>query len=94
MSLRTDIEAPDARPRETKAAGLVKGVTACNRSACQAPLRDERFWNTSTRAYYCRSCAQKINRAAGLLLCVKAGSVDLHTGDPPTVPTVLPATST
>ena len=95
MSLRTDLEDPQARDRETKAAGRVKGVTACNRSACQAPLTDDRFWNNSTRAYYCRYCALKINRAAGHPLCVQSHeSIDLHTVNPATAPTVPPATST
>lgn len=55
----------------TKTTGLVKGDTACNRSACQSPLNiGERFWNDSTRAYYCASCARKINQA-NPGLCVK-----------------------
>jgi len=34
---------------------------SCNRRACQAP--GATFWNPSTRAHYCRSCAGKINHA-------------------------------
>ena len=62
------LEDPEQRSRETKAAGLVKGETACNRSACQAPLNDKdgsRWWNISTLAYYCKHCAQRINKSAG-----------------------------
>jgi hypothetical protein len=59
------LDDPDARTAETLRAGLVKGQTACNRSACQAPLTvGERYWNWSTRAYYCKSCADRINAAA------------------------------
>jgi len=59
---RRGLEDPDERDRETKARGLVKGETACNRRACQAPLTiGERWWNTSTRAYYCERCAMRIN---------------------------------
>lgn len=32
----------------------------CNVTACQRP--GATWWNTSTRAYYCRSCADEINR--------------------------------
>jgi hypothetical protein len=54
-----------SRDRETAAAGLVKGETACNRSACQAPLiKDARWWNASTQAFYCKSCALRINESA------------------------------
>ena len=62
------LDDPEQRSRETKAAGLVKGETACNRSACQAPLNDNdgsRWWNISTQAYYCFYCATKINKMAG-----------------------------
>ncbi|MFA6132633.1 MAG: hypothetical protein WC869_01300 [Phycisphaerae bacterium] len=42
----------------------VKGQTACNRTACQRVFGDrDRFWNTSTRAWYCQGCAAKINRS-------------------------------
>lgn len=59
---KTGLDDPAARTRETIAAGLVKGETACNRSACQAPLLvDQRWWNTSTSAYYCTHCAMRIN---------------------------------
>lgn len=34
----------------------------CNRSACLAP--GAMWFNTSTRAYYCRGCAHSINRFA------------------------------
>lgn len=32
----------------------------CNVTACQRP--GAYWWNTSTRAYYCTSCAREINR--------------------------------
>lgn len=35
---------------------------ACNRTACQKP--DANWFNTSTRAYYCQSCAIDITRYA------------------------------
>lgn len=63
------IEDPEARDRETAAAGLVKGETACNRRACQSPLKiGERWWNTSTRAYYCKNCALRINECGTLCI--------------------------
>lgn len=48
---------------------LIKGETSCNREACQADLLRlkerglGRWWNTSTRKWYCPCCAAKINRA-------------------------------
>lgn len=39
--------------------GLFNG--SCNRRACQQP--GATFWNPSTRAHYCRSCAGQINHA-------------------------------
>ena len=62
------LEDPAQRTRETKAAGLVKGVTACNRSACQCMLiLGQRWWNLSTLAFYCRGCASQINKRSGLI---------------------------
>jgi len=65
------------RNQETAAAGRVKGVTACNRSACQAPLNDQdgsRMWNTETQAFYCSACAKRINESSttslGRELCI------------------------
>lgn len=58
------LDDPDQRSRETAAAGLEKGLTACNRSACQVKLNDKdgsRMWNTETRAFYCQHCARRIN---------------------------------
>lgn len=62
------LDDPEQRSRETAEAGLIKGKTACNRSACQAPLNDKdgaRWWNTSTLAYYCKHCAHRINKMNG-----------------------------
>lgn len=43
----------------------VKGQTSCNRTACQLPLaQGERWWNTSTQAFYCKVCAMRINEGA------------------------------
>jgi hypothetical protein len=40
-------------------------MTQCNRSACQLTLVDgERWWNPSTRAWYCQTCARHINKAS------------------------------
>lgn len=46
-------EAPDPK---------LKGVKGgnCNRTACQKPVAN--WYNHSTRMYYCKSCAMKINR--------------------------------
>lgn len=62
------LEDPEARSRETAAAGLVKGQTACNRSACQRDLTrgGARWWNTGTNAWYCQACAFRINESPGL----------------------------
>jgi hypothetical protein len=68
------LEDPAARSAETKAAGLVKGETACNRSACQIPIKGNRWWNTSTRAWYCQHCALRINRETKLTLCLQEGT--------------------
>ena len=35
---------------------------ACNRKACRVPLSEPRWWNTSTRAYYCDECMRAITR--------------------------------
>jgi len=55
------LDDPEGKTRRTKALGLVKGETACNRSACQEPLGNERWFNKETRAFYCKSCAFKLN---------------------------------
>lgn len=51
--------------------GLYKG--SCNRRDCQAP--GATWYNSSTRAHYCRKCARKINhwsrKDEGVLLCVE-----------------------
>jgi hypothetical protein len=65
------LDNPEQRSRETAAAGLVKGETACNRSACQTPLNcadGSRLWNTETRAYYCKYCAMRINMSSTVQL--------------------------
>ncbi len=60
------LENPAARDAETKQAGLIKGVTACNRRACQRDLtrQSPRWWNKATQAWYCQSCAFRINEGA------------------------------
>lgn len=40
--------------------GLKNG--SCNRTACQVPGANH--YNQYTHAYYCKSCAMKINRGA------------------------------
>ncbi len=49
---------------------VVKGTFngPCNRTACQKP--GATWWNISTRAYYCPSCAHILNRENGEGLCV------------------------
>lgn len=52
---------------------LIKGETSCNRTACQTPLSEHgRFWNTSTRKWYCKWCAHRINSA-----CIQFGDPPL-----------------
>jgi hypothetical protein len=51
------------RERLTAALAQPKGATTCNRTACQVPLpTPPRWWNTSTRAYYCDDCKRAITR--------------------------------
>lgn len=71
------LDNPEQRTKETKAAGLVKGESACNRSACQTPLNvnnGSRMWNTETQAYYCHYCAKRINESSiqslGVKICI------------------------
>lgn len=69
----------EERSKKTKEDGLEKGVTACNRTACQTPLTiGERFWNKSTRAFYCRYCARRINSgtSTGEILCIPESERD------------------
>jgi hypothetical protein len=67
-----NLEDPAARDRETKIAGLVKGVTACNREACQCRLIiGQRWWNLSTQQWYCRGCANRINNHNHERICVR-----------------------
>lgn len=83
--MRSDIENPEARDRETKAAGLVKGLTACNRRACQRNLTrgGVRWWNIVTRAWHCQPCAFRINEA-DQVLCVPENEIaDLAKEDRP-----------
>lgn len=35
----------------------------CNRTACQEP-NSAYYYNSATKAWYCRNCMQKINRSA------------------------------
>ncbi len=74
--MRSRIEDPEARDAETKAAGLIKGETACNRRACQRDLtrQSPRWWNTGTNAWYCQGCALRINMSPGLkgeAICIR-----------------------
>lgn len=39
---------------------LIKGFDTCNRTACQVPLGERKWFNTSTRWYYCYNCMIKI----------------------------------
>lgn len=49
-----------------------KGVWRCNRTACQVPIAS-RWWNTSTRAWYCEACATRINEVH--VICYREGEV-------------------
>lgn len=67
---------------------LIKGETSCNREACQADfavLKERgvnRWWNTSTRKWYCQFCAVHINRACvdyrDPPICFEEGSHDFN----------------
>lgn len=46
--------------------------TLCNRKACRSPT-NVIWWNVSTRAWYCPSCARLINEGAGLVICFSVG---------------------
>lgn len=81
---RAGLEDPEARDLETRAAGLVKGQTACNRSACQRPLNrghGVRWWNIPMQAWYCQSCAFRINGSALKPICFRED--ELPKGQPP-----------
>ena len=56
---RAELTAMRATPK-----GPTKGIEACNREACQALIKPgHRWWNSETRAWYCTSCARRINEA-------------------------------
>jgi hypothetical protein len=42
--------------------------TLCNRTACKTS-HNVVCWNTSTREWYCISCAKRINAAAEYKIC-------------------------
>lgn len=52
----------------------------CNRTACQVSIQGRNYWNSSTRAYYCRGCAGDINywsnRDEGIIICTAVTSAD------------------
>lgn len=54
--------------------GLLNG--ACNRSACLA--RPATWFNSSTKAHYCTSCARKINDINGQILCTYVAGGVVH----------------
>lgn len=53
------LRAPALDQPEKPDKGLFNG--SCNRRACQVP--GATYWNSSTRAHYCKTCAYMINRA-------------------------------
>lgn len=56
----------------------LKGVLNgnCNRAACQEP--GAQYYNQSTRAYYCKPCAFRLNQASNVLDCLRLfGTQDL-----------------
>ena len=65
-----------------KPVGQGKGLKGenCNRTACQAP--GAYWYNHSTQAYYCRTCADLINRANRHDSFVRDLGHDLLTLDP------------
>lgn len=52
----------------------------CNRTACQASIQGRNYWNSSTRAYYCGTCARDINywsnRDEGIIICTAVSTAD------------------
>jgi hypothetical protein len=77
------LENVEQRNKETAEKGLVKGETACNRSACQAPLNRYDglgWWNTETKAYYCPSLQSESIRAQSNLLDMKSASLNQTSG--------------
>lgn len=57
---------------------LIRGETSCNRTVCQIEFKLPRWWNISTRKWYCCSCAMRINRGCDQFddpqLCFEEGS--------------------
>jgi hypothetical protein len=44
-----------------------KGTTRCNRTACQTQLTmGRRWWNRITEAFYCDTCAKRINAGSDM----------------------------
>lgn len=60
----------------------VKGqyLGLCNVSACQKPGAD--YWNLSTRFWYCRDCAEKINYDPRQIVCIPHYQLPMHGGLP------------
>lgn len=86
-----DVLAVEQRVERAEMKAALKGQFdgRCNRSACMDPIVGANWWNTSTRAYYCKGCAQDINafsfRAEGIRICVEVTSPF----DQPPFPVVL-----
>jgi hypothetical protein len=55
-----------------------KGVTRCNRMACQVELDETRMWNTVTQAWYCRACGTRINLSSHLCIPVAEHAAISH----------------
>ncbi|AMB48311.1 hypothetical protein [Methylobacterium sp. AMS5] len=62
---------------EAREKAILKGIFDgnCNVTRCQRVIKGENWFNTSTRAYYCGTCAREINRWSqrdeGKVICVE-----------------------
>ena len=70
------LDAPGSAPNDVK--GQYRGH--CNVTACQKPGAD--YWNLSTRAWYCRECADKINYNPAEIVCIPHYQLPMHGGLP------------
>lgn len=70
------LSAPGSAPNDVK--GQFRG--RCNVTACQKPGAD--YWNLSTRAWYCRDCADKINYNPAEIVCIPHYQLPMHGGLP------------
>lgn len=58
-SVKSDISPADGKPMLSAVLDKGEYDAECNRTACVS--KNAKWFNHSTRKYYCRSCAEKIN---------------------------------